>query len=93
MEVDMSQHKHHGAERVVEGRLPRASARLSVNKQDVAMTDLGLRLRDLFADRTDKTMFVMAAGSLRSGDIVEVIDAATGAGVTRVGIVTDQMRR
>jgi biopolymer transport protein ExbD len=49
-------------------------------------------LRDLFDDRTDKTMFVMAAGSLRYGDIVEVIDAAKGAGVTRVGIVTDRMR-
>ena len=44
--------------------------------------------------RTDKTMFLMAAGSLRYGDIVGVIDAtAKGAGVTRVGIVTDRMRR
>jgi biopolymer transport protein ExbD len=34
----------------------------------------------------------MAAGSLRYGDIVEVIDAAKGAGVTRVGIVTERMR-
>jgi len=66
--------------------------RLSINKQDVNLPELGERLRDLFDDRTDKTMFVMAAGSLRYGDIVEVIDAAKGAGVTRVGIVTDRMR-
>ena len=26
----MSQHKHHGAERVVEGRLPRASAAMNI---------------------------------------------------------------
>jgi biopolymer transport protein ExbD len=38
-------------------------------------------------------MFLMAAGSLRYGDIVGVIDAAKGAGVTRVGIVTERMRR
>ena len=38
-------------------------------------------------------MFVMAAGSLRYGDIVEVIDAAKGAGVDKVGIVTEGMRR
>jgi len=144
----MSQHKHHGADRVVEGELPRAHAamnitpmidvllvllvifmvtlplnqrgvditvpqdtestqpprdynivleytsdkRLSINKQDVNLPELGERLRDLYNDRTDKTMFVMAAGSLRYGDIVEVIDAAKGAGVTRVGIVTDRMR-
>jgi biopolymer transport protein ExbD len=38
-------------------------------------------------------MFIMAAGSLRYGDIVQVIDAARGAGVQRVGIVTEGMRR
>jgi biopolymer transport protein ExbD len=145
----MSQHKHHGADRVVEGELPRAHAamnitpmidvllvllvifmvtlpldqrgldvtlpdqtkpspqptpphvivleytsdkQLSINKQDVSLLDLGERLRDLYDDRVDKTMFVMAAGSLRYGDIVQVIDAAKGAGVTRVGIVTERMR-
>ena len=66
--------------------------RLSINQQDVALPDLSQRLRDLYEDRTDKTMFVMAAGSLRYGDIVQVIDAAKGAGVTRVGIVTERMR-
>ena len=63
-----------------------------LNQQDVNLPELGHRLRDLFDDRADKTMFVMAAGSLRYGDIVEVIDAAKGAGVTRVGIVTERMR-
>jgi biopolymer transport protein ExbD len=38
-------------------------------------------------------MFIMAAGSLHYGDVVEVIDRAKGAGVERVGIVTDAMRR
>jgi biopolymer transport protein TolR len=66
--------------------------RLSINQQDVNLPELGQRLRDLYGDRADKTMFVMAAGSLRYGDIVGVIDAAKGAGVTRVGIVTDRMR-
>jgi len=66
--------------------------RLSINQQDVALPELGQRLRDLYGNRMDKTMFVMAAGSLRYGDIVQVIDAAKGAGVTRVGIVTERMR-
>src|SRR5687768_12779205 len=142
----MSHHKHHGADRVVEGELPRTSAamnitpmidvllvlivifmtslfhqraidvnlpppdseatapptqivveyttdkRLSINRQEVTHADLGERLRGLFESRTDKTLFVMAAGSLRYGDIVEVIDTAKGAGVTRVGIVTERMR-
>jgi biopolymer transport protein ExbD len=66
--------------------------RLSINKQDVTLPDLAQRLRELYENRVDKTMFVMAAGSLRYGEIVQVIDAAKGAGVTRVGIVTERMR-
>jgi len=38
-------------------------------------------------------MFIAGAASLRYGDIVAVIDAAKGAGVERVGIVTEGMRK
>jgi biopolymer transport protein ExbD len=66
--------------------------RLSINKQEVAREDLESRLRAVYENRRDKTMFVMAAGSLRYGDIVAIIDSAKGAGVERVGIVTEGMR-
>jgi biopolymer transport protein ExbD len=67
--------------------------RISINKQDVSMTELENRLRTIFEERKDKTMFIAAAGNLRYGDIVAVIDAAKGAGVEKVGIVTEGMRR
>jgi biopolymer transport protein ExbD len=67
--------------------------RISVNKQDVTLNELETRLRDIFDSRKDKTMFIAAAGNLRYGDIVAVIDAAKGAGVEKVGIVTEAMRR
>ena len=38
-------------------------------------------------------MFIIAAGTLRYKDIVDVIDAAKGAGVEKVGIVTEGMRK
>ena len=38
-------------------------------------------------------MFIAAAGSLTYGEIIAVIDAAKGAGVNKVGIVTEGMRR
>ncbi len=38
-------------------------------------------------------MFIIGAGTLRYGDIVDVIDAAKGAGVEKVGIVTEGMRQ
>ena len=70
-----------------------ADRRISINKQDVAIQELEQRLRTIFEERKDKTMFIMGAGSLRYGDIVQVIDAAKGAGVEKVGIVTEGMRR
>ena len=70
-----------------------AEKRISVNKQDVTLADLQEKLRSIFEERRDKTMFISAVGSLSYGDIVDVIDAAKGAGVEKVGIVTDGMRR
>src|SRR3990170_2338656 len=70
-----------------------ADHHMSINKQDVTARELESRLRTIYEARKDKTMFIMAAGSLRYKDIVEVIDAAKGAGVDKVGIVTEGMRR
>ena len=70
-----------------------ADKKISVNNKDVPLRDLPDFLRTTFEDRKEKTMFIMGAGSLRYGEIVEVIDAAKGAGVEKVGIVTEGMRR
>jgi biopolymer transport protein ExbD len=58
----------------------------------VTIQELETRLRNIFEQRKEKTMFIVAAGTLRYGDIIEIIDAAKGAGVEKVGIVTDGMR-
>ena len=70
-----------------------ADRRISINKQDVLLNDLESRLRTIYDQRKDKTMFIMGAGTLRYRDIIFVIDAARGAGVDKVGIVTEGMRR
>ena len=70
-----------------------ADKRISVNNNDVTVAELETRLRNIFDQRKDKTMFIMAAGTLRYKDIVDVIDAAKGAGVEKVGIVTEGMRK
>jgi len=70
-----------------------ADKRMSINNQDLQLTELETRLRNIFEQRKDKTMFIMGAGTLRYKDIIDVIDAAKGAGVEKVGIVTEGMRK
>jgi biopolymer transport protein TolR len=70
-----------------------ADKKISINNKDVDIRDLEDTLRTIFEERQQKTMFIMGAGTLRYGEIVEVIDAAKGAGVEKVGIVTEGMRK
>jgi len=70
-----------------------ADRRIAINKQDVTILQLATRLRNIFEQRSQKTMFIVGDPSLKYKDIVDVIDAAKGAGVEKVGIVTEGMRR
>ena len=69
-----------------------ADGRIAVNKQDVSLQELESRLRSIYSERRDKTMYIAGAGTLRYRHIIDVIDAAKGAGVDKVGIVTERMR-
>jgi biopolymer transport protein ExbD len=64
---------------------------VTVNQQPVAIADLTDRLRTLFEPRQDKTVFVHGDPALRYGEVIQVIDAATGAGLT-IAIVTEGMK-
>jgi biopolymer transport protein TolR len=70
-----------------------ADRSIAVNKQIVTLANLQDRLRDVFETRREKTMFIVGDPTLRYGEIIQVIDAARGAGVEKVGIVTEGMRR
>jgi biopolymer transport protein TolR len=69
-----------------------ADRRIAINKQPVDLQGLTSMLRNIFETRREKTIFLVGAPTLRYGEIVEVIDAAKGAGLEKVGIVTEGMR-
>jgi biopolymer transport protein ExbD len=70
-----------------------ADHRLSINSRPVEIDAAEQTFRDVFSSRRDKTLYVIGDGSVAYGEIARIIDAAAGAGVTRVGIVTEGMRQ
>ena len=70
-----------------------ADKSIAVNKQLVTLANLESFLRDTFETRKEKTMFIVGDPNLRYAEVVAVIDAAKGAGVEKVGIVTEGMRK
>jgi biopolymer transport protein TolR len=70
-----------------------ADRTITVNKQVIALTALPEFLRTTFESRKEKTMFIIGDPTLRYAEIIAVIDAAKGAGVDKVGIVTEGMRK
>jgi biopolymer transport protein TolR len=69
-----------------------ADKSIAVNHQPIPLDQLETRLRDIFEARKEKQMFIVGDPTLRYGEIIAVIDAAKGAGVEKVGIVTMGMR-
>src|SRR5215207_9562778 len=46
-----------------------ADKQISVNNQPVSLQELDSRLREIFEQRKEKTMFIIGAGTLRYGNI------------------------
>jgi biopolymer transport protein ExbD len=62
-----------------------------VNKNPVSGNEeLESRLKDIFQTRSDKTIFVKAAGKVPYGRVVQAMDIAKGAGVERIGIISEK---
>jgi len=69
-----------------------ADRKLAVNKVSLPMANLSDYLRNLFDGRTDKTMFIIGAPTLRYQEIMDIIDAGTGAGA-KIALITEGMQR
>ncbi len=66
------------------------SGSITVNKLPMAsLAELDQKLKDVFQTRNDKTIFVKGAAKSLYGKVVEAMDIARGAGVERVGIISD----
>jgi len=65
---------------------------LFLNDRRLQATGLELALRQAFANRTDKTLYLKADAGLSYGTVVETMDRVRRAGIERLGMVTEPAR-
>jgi biopolymer transport protein TolR len=65
-----------------------AGRQVAINQQPVDMRNLGERLIDIFKTRNDRIIFVKGDPTLTFGDIAQIIDIAKGAGIDKIGLMT-----
>ena len=63
---------------------------MDINSQPVTLVELEQRLKLLFAARPEAVLFVNGAGELDFAEVATVIDIARGAGVDRIGLMTNR---
>lgn len=64
-----------------------------LNDRAVPLAGLDAQLRDIFKNRTDKTLYLKADQTLAYGFVVETMDRVRRAGVEKLGMVTEPSPR
>lgn len=60
-----------------------------INKNKTSLTDLGVKLENIFASRIDREIFLRADRSVPYGFVVEVMSEVRKAGVDKLGMITE----
>ena len=68
------------------------TGQIKINQDVFELRYLGEQLQDIFKTRNERTAFVNADPDLLFKDVVEIIDVAKGAGVDKVGLMTEQIQ-
>ncbi|UCC83764.1 MAG: biopolymer transporter ExbD [Gemmatimonadota bacterium] len=64
-----------------------ADGSYTINRRPIAHRDLEASLREIYLDRSDRVLFIKADGEVIYEDVIAVMDAARGAGVSVLGAV------
>jgi len=57
----------------------------------VTLDDITTRIKDLIANRLDKTVFVRSDSRAKYGDVVKAVDEVRAAGVDHLGLLTEKI--
>jgi biopolymer transport protein TolR len=65
---------------------------ISINQKPVLKQNLYDQLTEIFKTRNERTMFVQGDTELFFNDVADVIDIAKGAGVDKIGLITEKIQ-
>jgi len=68
-----------------------AGGQLKINQDAVEKAFLGARLEEIFKTRAERVMFVRGDPEITFGAVAEVIDIAKGAGIDKIGLITQSV--
>ena len=69
------------------------SGKVFINKDEIPAADLRNRLADMFASREKKEVFLKADAGVPYGEVVKTMADIKGAGIERLGMVTEPSAR
>ncbi len=69
------------------------SGRVFINSTEIPAGDLRAKLSDMFASRSKKEVFLKADRDVPYGEVVKTMAEIKGAGIERLGMVTEPARR
>lgn len=64
---------------------------LSPGNREVALSEISGDVKDLIADKADKTVFVRSDSRAKYGDVVKAVDEIRSAGVENAGLLTEKI--
>jgi biopolymer transport protein ExbD/biopolymer transport protein TolR len=65
---------------------------LYLGSTQVGLSEVTTKVKDLLANRLDKTVFVRSDQRAKYGDVVKAVDEVRSAGVDKIGLLTEKNR-
>ncbi len=69
-----------------------ADRSIQINRDPSSLETLEDNLRDIFKTRAERVMFVRGAPALDYQDVAKIIDIGKGAGVDKIGLLTEEIQ-
>jgi len=66
---------------------------LYLGSTKVGLDDITNRVKDLLANRLDKTVFVRSDARAKYGEVVKAVDEVRAAGVDNLGLLTEKVQQ